>query len=318
MKRSVLKHLVCPHCKEPLELRAAREDGAEVMEGALRARCGRSFPILRGVPRFVEAGAYASSFGFQWNRFREVQLDSRSGTGISERTLAQTTGWTQRDYEGRLVLDAGVGAGRFAEVAAAKGGEVIGIDLTSAVDAAFTSIGRHERVHLCQADIFAMPFRPDSFDLAYSIGVLHHTPDPPAAFARVAEAVKPGGGLAVYLYAAYGPSHRFSDAIRRLTTRLPLPLMLRLATVAIPLYYVYRVPLVGGALNTVFPICMDPDWRWRWLDTFDWYTPKYQFKYRYPEVFRWFRAAGFDDVEVFDDPIRMRGSKPRRARESAA
>jgi hypothetical protein len=54
---------------------------------------------------------------------------------------------------------------------------------------------------------------------------------------------------------------------------------------------------------------LHPDWRWRWLDTFDWYTPRYQWKLLYPEVFRWFRESGFQEIEIFDGPIRMRGRK---------
>ena len=80
---------------------------------------------------------------------------------------------------------------------------------------------------------------------AYSIGVLHHTPAPANAFARVADTVQPGGKLAVYMYARYGPSHRVSDAIRVVTTRLPLKVMWVLSAVAIPLYYPYRLPILG-------------------------------------------------------------------------
>jgi SAM-dependent methyltransferase len=310
MKRSALRFLVCPRCQDALELRAQREDAGEVMEGTLTSPgCGQEYRVLRGVPRFVDSGAYADSFGFQWDRFRKVQLDSANGRGESERTLEATTGWTAADYAGRLVLDAGVGAGRFAEVIADKGGEVVGFDLTTAVDAAFDNIGRRERVHLLQADIFAMPFRQATFDLAVSVGVLHHTPNTRAAFEKVAAVVKPGGGMAVYLYARYGPAYRFADAIRTVTTRLPGRVMLGLAAAAVPLYYAYKVPLLGRALRMVCPISMHPDWRWRWLDTFDWYTPRYQWKLFYPEVFRWFRESGFQDVAVFDEPIRMRGLK---------
>jgi len=310
MKTCALGFLVCPACRDPLALRVEATDGGEVMTGGLRSPgCGREYPILRGVPRFVDSQAYASSFGFQWNRFARVQLDSFNGTRQSERTLEATTGWRAEDYRGRRVLDAGVGAGRFAEVAATHGGEVVGVDLTTAVDAAWANVGRHPRVHLLQADIFAMPFRPGSFDLAYSMGVLHHTPDTRAAFARVAGMVKPGGGLAVYLYAKNAPSEHFSDGIRMLTTRLPPRLMLALAALAVPLYYPYRLPGIGKVLDIVCPISMHPDWRWRWLDTFDWYTPRYQWKLVYPEVFRWFRENGFADVEVFDGPIRMSGLK---------
>jgi SAM-dependent methyltransferase len=310
MKPALLDILACPRCKESLDLRTDAGDGIEVHEGTLRCpMCGRNFRITGGIPRFVEAGSYAASFGRQWQWFRRVQLDSQSGRDESARALEATTGWTAADYRGRLVLDAGVGAGRFAEVVANKGGEVVGVDLSRAVDAAYENIGRRPNVHLVQADIMAMPFREGTFDLAYSVGVLHHTPDPERAFGRVAAVVRKGGALAVYVYAGYGPSHRFSDAIRRLTTRLPLPVLRAVSALAVPAYYLYRVPVLSGPLGMVCPISQHPDWRWRWLDTFDWYSPKYQWKVLYPEVFRWFQSNGFRDVELFDEPIRMRGSK---------
>jgi SAM-dependent methyltransferase len=311
MKLEALQIFVCPSCKSNLGLSNAVLDAAEVIEGQLSCEgCQQTYPIVRGVPRFVQSGEYAASFGRQWNWFRTVQIDSLSGDDESQRTLKECSGWTEADVRGRLILDAGAGAGRFAACIAAQGGHIVGVDLTSAIDAAYANIGRHPNVHLAQADIFALPFRPRTFDLAYSIGVLHHTPDPATAFQRVADKVKPGGQFAVYLYSDYGGWCRASDLLRTVTTRLPAPLMLALSTAAVPLYFVYKVPVIGRLLQVAAPISMHPRWRWRWLDTFDWYTPKYQFKYLYPEICRWYRAAGFRDLEVFDGPIRMRGEKP--------
>lgn len=308
MKLEALKVLVCPACKSSFTLTANEESGGEIITGQLDcASCKAGYPVVRGVPRFVAAEAYAESFGRQWNWFRGVQIDSQNGTRESERRLQAATGWRDSDYAGSLLLDAGVGAGRYAECAGRKGAQVFGLDLSSAIDAAYENVGCLNNVHLVQADIFAMPFRDGTFDLAYSIGVLHHTPDPRLAFDRVAAAVRPGGSLAIYVYDRYGMF--FSDLWRTITTRLPHRLMMAMTLAAVPLYYIYRLPFIGKVLQNVAPISMSSNWRERWLDTFDWYTPPYQWKYLYPEIFRWFRENRFTDIDIFDGPIRMRGVK---------
>ena len=126
----------------------------------------------------------------------------------------------------------------------------------------------------------------------------------------------PFGGLAVYLYKNPGPARYGPDLIRTVTTRLPLQAVRALSTVAVPLYYPYRLPLVGKMLQFLCPISLHPDWRTRWLDTFDWYTPKYQWKLSHPQVFEWFRENGCVDIEIDREPIRMRGVRafiPTRA-----
>src|SRR5687767_6963860 len=245
MKARSLDVFVCPACHGALRLRQ-KGCGAEILEGDLTClTCGSSYQITDGIPRFVRTEPYARSFAFQWQWFRTVQIDSINGTSTSDATLRATTGWRDDEYPGRRLLDAGVGAGRFAERAAAKGAEVFGIDVTQAIDAAYRNVGHLGNVHLAQADIFALPVREGTFDLAYSIGVLHHTPDPPAAFARVAATLAPGGKLAVYVYSRHGLAHRMSDILRVVTTRLPLRLNWVLSAAAVPLYYLYRIPVLG-------------------------------------------------------------------------
>jgi SAM-dependent methyltransferase len=310
MKPRLRELLVCPACKGELSLRDERIAEGEVETGTfVCVPCRASYPILRGIPRFVGQDAYAESFGDEWHRFRTVQLDSANGTTESQDGFALKTGLGPADVRGRLVLDAGVGAGRYAEVMARWGAEVVGVDLTRAVDAAAQNLRQWSSAHLVQADIFALPFRDETFDLAYSIGVLHHTPDTAAAFRRVAAMVKKGGQLAVYVYHAGGLMRYVSDTLRVVTTRLPRPVVYYGSTVAVPLHYLHQVPGIGRVTQILLPTIGHARWQWRWLDTFDWYTPKYQWKHRYPEVLRWFREAGFSDLYVADEPICVRGVK---------
>ena len=310
MTPRLLGLLVCPACKGELVLRAAGSAAGDIQTGSLTcAPCAAAYPIVRGIPRFVGQDAYAESFGDEWHRFRTVQLDSANGTTESQDAFALKTGMGPADVRGRLVLDAGVGAGRYAEVMARWGAEVVGVDLTRAVDAAAENLRPWPAVHLVQADIFALPFRDETFDVAYSIGVLHHTPDTAAAFRRVAAMVKKGGQLAVYVYHSGGLMRYVSDALRVVTTRLPRSVVYYGSLVAIPLHYVHQLPGIGRVTQILLPTIGHPRWRWSWLDTFDWYTPKYQWKHRYPEVLRWFRESGFTDLYVTDEPICVRGVK---------
>jgi uncharacterized protein YbaR (Trm112 family) len=309
VKPRLLELLVCPACKGNLVLRSDQVAGEDTLTGTLACPpCRAGYPIEAGIPRFAHDG-YAESFGDEWHRFRTVQLDSANGTRESESGFGLKTGLKPVDVRGRLVLDAGVGAGRYAEVMARWGAEVVGVDLTRAIDAAAQNLRSRPGVHLVQADIFALPFRDETFDVAYSIGVLHHTPDTAEAFRRVAAMVKKGGQLAVYIYLAGGLARYFSDAFRVITTRLPRPVVYYGSAVAIPLYFLHRLPVIGRVSQALLPTNIHPDWRWRWLDTFDWYTPRYQWKHRYPEVLRWFREAGFSDLYVADEPVCVRGLK---------
>ncbi len=49
--------------------------------------------------------------------------------------------------------------------------------------------------------------------------------------------------------------------------------------------------------------------RIRILDTFDWYSPKYQSKHTYPEVFKWFKESRLTDIEILDTPVSVKGRK---------
>jgi len=73
------------------------------------------------------------------------------------------------------------------------------------------------RVQLVQSDLYAPALREGAFDVVYSSGVLHHTPNPRAAFARLARAARPGGMIVLGLYNAFA---RLPLRLRRLVARV--------------------------------------------------------------------------------------------------
>ena len=226
MKDKLLDMLACPTCGGDIFLAGASEyDGREVIEGLLGCRkCSREYQIVRGVPRFVQLdkieadkAATAANFGWQWTNF--TQEDPKYGD--------QFLGWikpVKREFfEGKIVLEGGCGKGRHTKLAAEWGAkEVIGIDLGDGVESAFALTRHLPNAHIIQCDIFRLPLKR-VFDYAFSVGVLHHTPDPKGAFRALASRVKHGGHISAWVYGAENNEWitRYVDPLRtRLTSRM--------------------------------------------------------------------------------------------------
>jgi len=304
----LLALLRCPHCQASLKNSTSTK--YECMT------CRRTYESPLGVPVFVEPENYADNFGFQWRLYYQTQLD-HDNCNQSETQFRMKTGFVPEELHGKLVLDVGCGMGRFAEVATRWGARVVGVDLSAAAEVAARNLADRNFVAL-QADVFAMPFAPESFDYIYSIGVLHHTPNCEAAVKALPRYLKPGGSMAVWLYSAYNKWYRFSDIYRRFTSRMPARVLHGCLSVGVPIIHstdhmLRALPGVGRPLSTivrnVFPINHSPDPKRRLLNTFDWYSPKYQSKHTYEEVFRWFESCALEDLHVLDVPVAVRGRK---------
>ncbi|HEY0547580.1 MAG TPA: methyltransferase domain-containing protein, partial [Pyrinomonadaceae bacterium] len=195
MKERLLTYLACPSCGGDLRLLSiALKDGAEIIEGDIDCvNCSRHFPVVRGVPRFaalekIEAdkAATAENFGFSWQHF--TQTDER----YAEQFLGWITPVRPEFFKDKVVLEGGCGKGRHTLLAAEWGArDVISVDLSAAVEVAFQATRERENAHVIQADLYHLPLRR-AFDYAFSVGVLHHLPDPRAGFRSLASKVKEG------------------------------------------------------------------------------------------------------------------------------
>jgi len=181
VKERLLDLLACPECGSEFEVNVFTVM-EEIKEGELICRsCGRAYPIKNYIPRFVKTDGYVDTFSFEWYKHKTTQLDSRTGRDETEKTFK----FDLNKIKKSLLLDAGCGVGRFMEIALKYGAEVVGVDLSFAVDAAQENLGFNKNAHIIQADIFRLPFKKEIFDKIFSIGVLHHAPDTREAFARL-------------------------------------------------------------------------------------------------------------------------------------
>jgi ubiquinone/menaquinone biosynthesis C-methylase UbiE len=251
--------------------------------------CPAEFPILGGIPRFVQ-DQHLASFGFQWNRFEVAHPDEDAAT------FEAKTGFSLAELKGQKVLDAGCGGGRYSKIAAEAGAFVLGADHSNAVEKAAVLCSDLDNVQFIQADLKRLPLAEGSFDAAFSIGVMHHDEDTRKVFDSVARMVKPGGKLAVWLYRQ---NQWWQEAINRfLRNRTVNMSPLGLERIAKFGAWLGGVPVVNKTLNKVVNFSNHPAYENRVCDTYDWYAPKYQHHHRVEELCQWFRDAGYEDLKI--------------------
>ncbi len=303
--------LCCPKTGAALTLEVHEEfPGGSVKSGVLRSVSGEnSYPIVRGIPRFIDEEFYSQSFGYEWRKWSRVQFESenvgRPMAGHTEKMFDAITGFTPELLRNKLVVEFGCGPGRFLDIVRRRGGIAVGIDMSVAVEPARENFKDDADVLIVQGDILNPPFRAGSFDAGYSIGVFHHTPDPARALKKLSAAIKanglvaccvyPKGGL--YDYPAVATFRRIHNAVRPWLGNKPaLAYSYFSAYVLYPVFSRLRKSARGARLvdyleNNMLVNVSIPDAKWRVLDVFDAITPLFASTHTSEEVESWFHNA---------------------------
>lgn len=339
MRFEFLVALRCAVCGESYRRDVYAGTDQFVLEGALHCRCELPAPIIDGVPRVLPPATVHTQVAEHADFYRRhPQLlpngsDARSGASV--RTL-QAFGDEWRRFpallevhrrifdwyfegperirwEGLRVLDAGCGMGRWLHFAREAGAEMVGMDVSPAIDVATAREG--EGVDFVQADLRFPPFPPASFDLVYCLGVLHHLEEPLAGVRALAKLVRPGGELRFYVYRTLEDEPWWRQALlsavtglRRITTRLPYPavhavswLVGAAATVLFlwPRRLLRRWPR-GDRLTRELPLVHYTDVPFRMVvsEQFDRLVAPIEGRFRREDVEGWLRAVGFDVVAI--------------------
>jgi SAM-dependent methyltransferase len=303
--RLVLPFLRCPVCAGEMSGQPASADGELVCSG-----CSRRVPVRNGIPRFVQtpedelARRTQASFGYEWTHFDDWQpsgstnfQDYFSGIDLAALRTAR-------------VLDAGCGMGRHARQLAAHSGLIVAVDFSQAIDAAARNFRDLPNVGGVQGDLTALPVADDSFDFVYSMGVVHHLADTEGVVRKLAGKLRPGGRLRLYLYwKREGWSGRVLtvvSAIRRITTRLPFPVLKALCwLLSVVLFGAVVLPYrllkaLGVPTSDAWPLFVYTKYPFNVLynDQFDRFSAPLEKRYSEEEARRLLEGAGLRDVRT--------------------
>lgn len=253
MKDKILEILVCPLCGESLRLANETVVGDDISEGVLECDCQARFVVCGGIPRmlprnlffdrdvFHRLGVSSNAHPVSWDDRREEWKQEQTSTSFHvEWEKYDNFGWddTEASYsdsmkwffqktmlnvdeiEGKLLLDAGCGNGRYSRVPLEHGAEVVSMDLGRQVELACENLKRAGlNPNGVQGDILHTPFRKDVFDAVYTIGVIQHTGDPIRATRELGTLVRPEGLLSIRAYRRGNDRLEENDArIRSVTT----------------------------------------------------------------------------------------------------
>ena len=331
LNRKALDTFACLKCRGILGIGSVVSTDVptgEIVEGLLQCEtCHAQVPIVRRVPRFVSSESYASSFGFQWNRFDRLQVDSVMHNDLSRDRFYATTGWPS-SLKGQRILEAGCGTGRFTELVTETGAEVLSFDLSTAVEAAGRNTHGRANATVFQASIYELPLRESMFDKIFCLGVLQHCPDVEGAFQSMIPFLRPGGEIVIDVYEKPKGFPPLKYLARPFLRPLGTEGIYRLLSCTIPPAFemkkaLHRIPLIGptiGGMIPIGPVSHAPRLNYtdaelkqvKILSALDMLSPVYDQPQRMEDVRRWFKKAGLVDVQLKHgyNGINAKGKRP--------
>lgn len=310
MKKALMDYLACSNCKSSLALEEKITREGEVLEGFLLCpRCGKSYPIISGIPRFIDRltkreDKIANFFGFEWKRFKFLDKD------YERQFLDWIDPINKRFFKDKIILDAGCGKGRHVYHSAQFGAKaVIGVDFSDAVEVAYENTKQLPNAHIIQANILNLPLK-EIFDYIYCLGVLQFLDCPKKGFLALLKPLKNSGKISIHVYGREnnGLIIFFINPLRRMISSLPHIYQYLLSWFLASILYltlrmIYRPlnerkwlkPLAKRLFyNQYFSYISNFSFKDIHLIIFDQIMAPFASYLRKGEVVQWFKTAGMD------------------------
>jgi len=280
----------------------------EVVTGALTCVCGKSYPIVRGIPRFLpESMAHdlkkaQETFSYEWKMFRFGERNWGQDIEHRKGLFLDAMGATPDELRGKLMLDAGCGSGLLSmEMAKSFGMEVVALDLAFGIENAYRQ-NQNPYLYFIQGSVLELPFRSQVFERMYCAGVLVACPSTYAGFKAITRVLAKNGRCFIWVYhpisKQYYPTEHRKLAVynwirTRITARMPIRAQYYLYLSWLPFFFI-KQGIEVALKRRPAPLT----WREKMQALFDFFSPLYQHRHEPAEVSSWFKEQGFQNIVV--------------------
>ena len=275
------KYLTCIYCNSDIEIEVFEAYKNEIQDGKLKCtNCNSIWPLINGIPRILSTSLLkklvvnkykffflkyrnhfnslfkesfgeseeekiktAKSFGFEWLKYSKVIKEFEKDW---ERYFLPFI--THDSINGKVVADIGCGLAKQGYFTAKYGAKFIGFDLSEAVEAAYRNTKKYNSL-IIQADIYNLPLKGNLVDYYYSIGVLHHLPNPKEGFLKIVELMKKSSKILIWVYGKHRNRRAalIYNPLRAITTRLRKKHLYRLC----------YIPALITHIFNLFSLCLE-------------------------------------------------------------
>jgi len=330
MKTDLLNFLKCPLTGEDLAVDSIEsEKDADIINGTLKSvQTNTTYKIENGIPNLIidyseKVELTANQFSFEHLEVGEHLQEARKieedillfflKTGIDSSVyefegidISGLQSYKEIGYEpnwsflkDKVIVDAGAASGRFARLVAPHCKKLILLDIGNHLYKAQEDLKHLDNVHFVKCNLVKPPLRNNSVDFIYSIGVLHHTPDPRLAFKNLTLGLKNKGRFSLWVYPPSYWSNPIKAAVSKCTRSILLKFPFRMQQkfikkILLPigrfqmLLSRYRILKLLFAPLFLLNIPRHENKHEMLATIIDYYTPQFIFTYTDKDLGNWF------------------------------